>query len=197
MGTKALARGYGVLTAAERFRLTTSAMARGDEVELVRLRAAARPVAAAVTDQFGYTVAFAEVAKDHWATRLHAAALLFRMRHLADAPGPDAARMGAAARVAAHLLGVYVEAWAMFCRGAGLNPAAGDGLVEFEDTVRQAEDEAAAMDVTDAEVAAIATGNDWQADAPDEVLKTRESVAAELQQQYADRLAQWGVPVSP
>ena len=69
MGTKALARGYGVLTAAERFRLTTAAMARGDEVELVRLRAAARPVAAAVTDQFGYTVAFAEVARDNWATR--------------------------------------------------------------------------------------------------------------------------------
>ncbi|MBN9522671.1 hypothetical protein J0H58_29805 [bacterium] len=68
MGTKALARGRGRM-AAERFRLITAAMARGDEVELVRLRATARPVAAAVTDQFGYTVAFAEVARDNWATR--------------------------------------------------------------------------------------------------------------------------------
>lgn len=193
MATKAMARGYWALTAIERFRLATAAMARGDEVEIVRLRAAARPVAAEVTDQFGYTVAFVEVAKDHWAARLHAAALLFRMRHLADVSEPHAARMAAAARVAAHLLGVYADGWALFCRGAGLDPGAGDGLVEFEDTVRQAEEEAAAMGVTEAEAVAIAKGDHWHGDAPDEApLKTCESVAVELQQQYAERLARWG-----
>ena len=90
--------------------------------------------------------------------------------------------MGAAARAAAHLLRVYADGWAPFCCGAGIDPGAGDGLVEFEDTVRQVEEETAAMGVSDAEAVAIAARDDWQGDAPDEAsLKTRESGATELQ----------------
>ncbi|MBN9524010.1 hypothetical protein J0H58_36785 [bacterium] len=54
------------------------------------------------------------------------------------------------------------------------------------------------MGVTDAEMAALAASDDWQGDAPDEVpLETRRSVAAEWQQQYADRLTGWGVTETP
>lgn len=193
MDTKRLSRGYGLLSAAERFALATAAAARGDELELARLGAAARAVTATVTDQFAYAVAFTDVARGHWATRLHAAALFFRLRHLADTPGPHQAMSRTAARVAAYLLRTNAAGWQQFCDRAGLDPAAGDGGFEWEDTVLQAEAEAADMGVTDTEAASLAAGDELGAEPIGPGLKTPDGVADDLHQQYHDRLAQWGV----
>ncbi len=126
MDTKRLARGYGALSAAERFPLAVAAAVREDEVELTRLAAATRPVTWVVTDQTGYVTALAEVTTGHWADRLNVAAMFFRLRHLADTAGPHQEKSRAGALLAAYLLRAYADGWALFCRQAGLNPACGD-----------------------------------------------------------------------
>ncbi|HEX4608023.1 MAG TPA: hypothetical protein VH092_07450 [Urbifossiella sp.] len=191
MSTKTLAREYKALSATERFGLTTAAAARGDEVEVVRLAAAASRSPVQVTDQFAYGMAFTEVAKDHWANRLHMAALFFRLLHLAEKRGPEQEKARAMARVAAHLLLANADGWGLFCRDAGLDPDGGTGAAEWEETVLQAEAEAKGMGVTDEKAAALAEQGFELAGAGDSGLKTRESVAELLRGRYLERLAHW------
>jgi hypothetical protein len=185
----ALSRNYPSLRPDERLALMLAAAARGDDVEHERLLAAAPRVGFEVSHTFPRAMAFREVLDRFRAERLELAARYFQARRAAaEATGRTAARLATVARVYGYLLQAYRDGWAAFCGRAilpdgGLEPALVGG-----DVLAEAEGEADKDGVTADEVVAAGRAAGVP---PPRTVRTAESVAGELAEAFALRLAWW------
>ncbi len=189
MSTTRLARHYPSLRPDERLALMLAAAARGDDAEHQRLVAAAPRVAFTTIDTFPRALAFRETLNRFRAERLELAARFFQTKRLAEdydeAPG---GRMGNVARVYGYLLLATRDGWDRFCEQAMLPPAGLEDSLVGGDLLRMAEEEAEGDGATAAEVLAVF------ARAKEKTvgrLKTAETVAEELAEVFAIRLAWW------
>lgn len=183
-----LARHYPTLRPDERLALMLAAAARGDEVEHERLTAAAPRVSFTTLHTFPRALAFRELLDRVRAERLELAARFFQTRWLAEDydEGPGG-RMGNVARTYGYLLLAARGGWAVFC-DAHLLPCAGlEVALVGGDVLRMAEDEAEGDGVTAEEVAGMLAARGG----PAGEVKTAASVAAELAEAFAVRLAWW------
>lgn len=184
-----LARHYDVLRPDERLALMLAAAARGDEVEHERLTAAAPRVSFTTLHTFPRAIAFRELLDRFRAERLDLAARYYQAKSHAmrarRGPGDGAAAL---AVFYGYLLLAYRDAWARFC-GDHLLPSGGlDEYLMGGEVLGAAEDEAEAVGATEAEVEAVFRE---AAEVPSGSLRTVESVAAELAETFAVRLAWW------
>ncbi|MBN9518503.1 hypothetical protein J0H58_08290 [bacterium] len=184
-----LARHYPALQPDERLALMLAAAARGDDLDHERLVAAAPRVTFTTLHTFPRALAFREVLDRFRAERLALAARYFHARSLAaDAAGRVRERFDGVARVYGYLLLAYRDGWARFCDehllptgGLDEHLVGGDVLVAAEG---EAEEEAA--------TGAAVEGFFWRAgETAPGPLRTAASIAAELSETFAARLAWW------
>lgn len=183
-----LARHYDVLRPDERLALMLAAGARGDDVEHERLVATAPRLPVVVPDTFPRYMAFREVLDRHRAERLELAARFFQTKRLAEDydEGPGR-RMGNVARAYGYLLLAARDGWAAFCDQEMLPCGGLEAALVGGDVLRMAEDEVGGDAVTADEVAGMIAARGGPAGA----VKTAASVAAELAEVFAERLAWW------
>jgi len=175
-----LARHYPALKPDERLALMLAASARGDDVEHERLVAAAPRATFTTLHTFPRAVAFRELLDRVRAERLELAARYFQARSDAES--------ATAARIFGYLLRIARDGWAAFCDremlpSGGLEAALVGGCV-----LAAAEAEAAADGVTAGELEATAAAVGLGPTGP---VRTAASVAAELAEAFAARLAWW------
>ncbi|MBN9518856.1 hypothetical protein J0H58_10110 [bacterium] len=190
MTAATLSRHYPSLRPDERLALMLAAAARGDDLDHARLVAAAPRVTFTTLDTFPRALAFREVLDRFRAERLDLAARYFHARTLAaGAAGQVRARFDGVARVYAYLLLAYRDGWARFCEGAALPPAGGmDEHLVGGEVLAAAEGEAEDDGATGAAVGGVFRR---AGEVPPGPLRTAASVAAELAETFAVRLAWW------
>lgn len=121
-GLNNLAKHYPSLTPDERFSLTVGAAARGDEVEVGRVIAAAKREVLSVPDTFGRATAWIHVGQRHRAQVLELSAYLFATVALAVQPPTDnpPGKLRDVARMYGYLIKTRVAGWKRFCQCRGL-----------------------------------------------------------------------------
>ncbi|MBN9524441.1 hypothetical protein J0H58_38990 [bacterium] len=189
MTATTLSRHYPSLRPDERLALMLAAAARGDDLDHARLVAAAPRVTFTTLDTFPRALAFREVLDRFRAERLDLAARYFHARSLAaGATGRVRERFDGVARVYGYLLLAYRDGWARFCEQVMLPPGGLDEHLVGGEVLAAAEGEAEDDAVTGAAVEGFFRRAGESASGS---LRTAASVAGELAETFAARLAWW------
>lgn len=193
MKAPGLSKHYPELTPAERLALMLAAAARGDDVEHVRLAAAAPRVTVRVPDTFGRALALWELLQQQRMEVLSLAADYFHALGTAEAmnEGNGLSDAGRRCLDGALLLGylfrVRVAGWGEFCKRHGLDSSALEPLLPGGSVI----DRATAATEHDAFSAESALECLRRKEPATAVVPTAETMADQLQELHQARLSCW------